>query len=423
MRRLFILFYLLANSLLGISPAVSALSPEQNNVLKSGIYYFNTDDSVNCTVYISSKLNGNDNMERAFNYFLGKGLTANQSAGIVGNMVWESGGLEPQKVQGDGNSKNPVDAGSQGWGIVQWTPANTKVPGIIKDARITGPVYELSTQLDMVWAQLTGRAGGYSETNAGKDIKSTTTLEEAVRAFQGDMNTGGKYAGFERPADEASTLPDRTDLAKQVLQKYGGGSGTVSVPSDSNGNCSASGPGQNTQFVDGFTVYSQCDPDWKDKPYGSGGTQGGCAGPNTIGTDGCGPSAMAMIITALTGKQVTPDVAAAYATSQKLYVPGAGSSWSIAPVLAKHWGLKATPIGNSIAKISATLQAGGLVIASGSGALPFTESGHYIVIRAAMEDGKWKVGDSGHDNTSSQSWAPQQLIKSMNDGSVYAISK
>jgi hypothetical protein len=357
-------------------------------------------------------LSGNGNPQIAFNFFVQKGLTLNQAAGIVGNMYLESSGVVPTKVQGGANSQNPADAGSSGWGIVQWTPANTKVPGIIKAAGINGNVYDIGTQLDMLWAQLTGKAGGYSEQKAGDDIKSTTTLSDAVRAFQGDDKIGGRFSGFERPQDESASLARRTSLAQQMLKKYGGSVDTaVTAPAGSS--CSSAGAGEDTQFIEGFRVYNQYDPRWANKPYGS----------STIAESGCGPSAMAMIITAMSTQIVTPDQTAAYAGGKGLYISGAGSSWSIAPVLAKNWGLKATLIGADVAKITATLQSGGLVIASGQGPLPFTSGGHYIVIRGVTSDGKWKIGDSGHSDTSSQSWSPQQIVSSMNDGSVYAITR
>jgi hypothetical protein len=132
---------------------------------------------------------------------------------------------------------------------------------------------------------------------------------------------------------------------------------------------------------------------------------------------------MAMIITALTGQQVTPADTTRYANTKNIYVPGAGSSWTIAPVLAKNWNLKASAIGTDQQKIAATLQAGGLVIGSGTGGLPFTSAGHYIVIRGIAEDGKWLVGDSAHKGTSTEEWDPSQLLSAMHDGSVYAITK
>ncbi len=55
--------------------------------------------------------------------------------------------------------------------------------------------------------------------------------------------------------------------------------------------------------------------------------------------------------------------------------------------------------------------------------MPFTANGHFIVIRAVTAEGKFKVGDPGHSDTSDKDWDPQQLINNMRDGSVYAITK
>lgn len=417
--RLFTLFITVAAILLfpaGGIKAVSALSDTDINSIYNDTVWYSLDNS-SCSVNVDVNLSGTDNIQKAFNFFVSEGhLTANQAAGITGNMIWESG-INPEKVQGGSISKNPADAGSNGWGIVQWTPANTKVPGIVRDAKINTPVYELSTQLEMVWDQLTGKAGGYSETQAGNDVKGTTTVEDAVRAFQGDKQIGGKYFGFERPKDEGATLTKRISLANQVLHDFGGAdAGTViAAPGDSSANgCSSSvGPGQDTKYIDGFTIYNQCDSSWANKPYGD----------STICAAGCGPSAMAMIITALTDQRVTPDETTAYANSLGLHISGQGSSWRIAPDLAAHWHLNAQLIGANVAKITATLQSGGLVIVAGQGPLPFSSGGHYLVIRAVTSDGKWKVGDSGHNNTSDQKWDPQQLVTYMNDGSAYAITK
>jgi hypothetical protein len=130
-----------------------------------------------------------------------------------------------------------------------------------------------------------------------------------------------------------------------------------------------------------------------------------------------------MIVTALTGQRVTPAETAAYAGSQGMYIPGVGSSWSVAPVIAKHYGLKAEAIGASVTKVNEALAKGGLVVAAGHGALPYTSGGHYIAIRAVTASGKWKVGDSGHRNTSDKEWDPATIMSNTGGGSVYAIYK
>jgi hypothetical protein len=160
-------------------------------------------------------------------------------------------------------------------------------------------------------------------------------------------------------------------------------------------------------------VYSQYDPAWKDLPYSS----------STIGVAGCGPSAMAMIISTLTGQKVTPVDTANYAASQGMYISGSGSSWQIGEVVAKQWGLKAEPLQKDIAQITQALQQGKLIITPGSGPKPFTSGGHFIVIRGVTPSGKFLVGDSGHKDTSDKEWDPQQIISSMRPGGIYAISK
>ena len=347
-------------------------------------------DSSLCGVNVDVDLNGNDNIQKGYNFFVKNGFSAEQSAGLIGNFRWESG-MDPTNTNSSGAH-----------GIAQWldSSGSPRRTGLTEFAQKIGQENEddLAVQLQYVLYEF--RNG---EQAAAADLKAQTTVEGA---------TGSVFYKYERAGD--STLPDRVKLAQEVFDQYrgAGADGSVGVPPGSDG-CASTGPGQDTKYLDGFTVYSQYDSAWKDKPYSS----------STIGDSGCGPSAMAMIITALTGKQVTPVETANYAASQGLYIPGAGSSWSIAPVLAAHWGLNAIPIGSNIDKITATLQSGGLVITSGQGPLPFTSGGHYLVIRGATADGKWLIGDSAHSDTSDQPWDPQQLVTSMNDGSVYAISK
>lgn len=173
------------------------------------------------------------------------------------------------------------------------------------------------------------------------------------------------------------------------------------------------GNGEATQYIDGFAIYNQTDPAWSGKPFST----------STIGKSGCGPSAMAMIVTALTGTKVLPPEVAEVAKS--MYVEGAGSSHQIGPFVAAHYGLQSTNVGANVAKITEALLAGQLVIAPGGGADPFTKGGHFIVVRGVTANGKWKVGDSKGNGaeTSQKEWDPQTLVSQMRPGGVYAISK
>jgi len=411
MRKLFSKLAMLSLVLLVVFPqSAGALSSAQKQAFDSGIYYFDTESDQNCSVDVGATLSGNDQIQQAYNYYVQQGLTPAQSAGLVGNLWWESG-LIPTKVNGGSTSDTPVPG--KAWGIAQWTGGRVTALQVFGQQNNEN-IDDLLTQLQFSWSELNG-----SEQKAGNDLKAQVTVDDAAQSV---------FTYYEAPGDK--TLPNRQARAEAVYNLYGSSAGgtTVSAPASGDG-CSSTGPGQDTQYINGFTVYSQCDPQWKDNAYGSGDTSTyGCTtASNTIGTNGCGPTAMAMIITALTGQQVTPDLTAAYATSQGLYESGVGSSWSIAPKLAAHWGLNSKPVGADVAGITAVLQNGGLVIAAGSGALPFTSGGHFIVIRGVTTDGQWQIGDPGNSSTSSQQWDPAQLVSTISaggsGGSVYAITK
>ena len=371
-----------------------AILPEQRAIYRAGQNYFDTAaySSNTCGSGLSVSLSGNDNIEKAYNYFIAKkyneqNLKPLHAAAIVGNLVQESG-VNPATVQ---------HGGGPGRGISQWT-VNERWVGLLALAKERGvDPADLGLQLDYMWIEM--NPGG-ARPKSLPALVGNTTLPKAVEDFEIIFFGAGK-----------PEMQKRITYAEQVLAKYGGSTPVADgIPSSASG---CVGGGENTNFIDGFTVYSQYDPAWKDKPYSS----------STIGKSGCGPAAMAMIITNLTGRSVNPVEAANYAASQGLYIPGVGSSWSIGTVLAKQYGLKSAFIGADVAKITVALQSGSLVLAAGAGADPFTGGGHILVIRGVTADGKWKVGDSGHSDTSDKDWDPQQLVAQMREGSVYAISK
>ncbi|MFI5240312.1 MAG: phage tail tip lysozyme [Candidatus Saccharimonadia bacterium] len=372
-------------SLLLISQIAYAATGQLQLEINYGSPYYNGSNAT-CQIGVATNLLGSDNIQKAFNFFVSKGLTPVQSAGIVGNFEAESG-------------LNPSDTNSIGaHGIAQWYQGRlTKL--IAYAASNNEPEDSLSTQLDFSWQEL-----NTSYPTVLGAVKASTTVDQAATPV---------FLVYENPGD--NSLPSRIAYGQKILQLYGGSAAaaTPTTPASPVSGCSGvSGPGQASQYISGMLIYSQYDPAWVSQPYST----------STIGDSGCGPTAMATIITALTGSSVNPVATSDYAASQNLYVPGQGSSWSIGPVLAKHWGLKATLLGNNVAAISAALQAGSLVIAAGQGPLPFTSGGHFIVIRAVTPDGKWMVADSATPADNTQEWDPQQLIVSMNGGSVYAIS-
>lgn len=355
-----------------LTGSASAITSDQQDVFSAGSNYYDIDVSSNtdCSGTVTA-LVGSDNVQKAFNYFVGKGLTPAQSAGIVGNLMQESG-VNP----------NSVSNGGQTIGIAQWEGGRDDA--LRAFAQKAGKPYtDLGVQLDYLWQELTT---GYQPALAA--VKATSSAGDAAQAFE---------LGFEHASNPV--MENRIRNANDVLATYGKGATGV-------GKGTTTGCGGGGNFATNFIEYKQCG---KDAPWANDKYDGGSGG-GTVCSGGCGPSAMAMIVTNLTGKKVTPADTSAYGMANGTAMGGGGSLWNIADVIGSHWGLKATPpLGQDIAAINKVLQAGGLVLATGRGSVPFTGDGHFIVIRALTSDGKWLTGNSANID-SSKPYDPQTVI-------------
>lgn len=340
---------------------LKALAYTNNHFYSSNDILFYDKDDKNC----NTSLVGNDNLEKIMGFLVGKDLTIEQVAGIAGNLQRESN-FDPTDV-------NPS---SGAYGIAQWLHGR-------KDALQSKANYsDLSVQLDFMWEELNG-----DESNALSKLQSTSTPEEAALSFE-------KF--YERSGDTASGIALRVKYANSIYEKY------------KNYNFSTgSGSGQclGGSFSGEFTFYSQTDPEWAGNTYLNG----------TIGDIGCGITAMAMIITALTGQSVTPDQTATIMNEE---------GGLLEYVLPEHWGLNSEEISTTVADVNETLNSGGLVIAYGIGSSPFSQRGHYIVIRAVTSDGKWQIADPSNSGNNSKEFDPNNLIESGGSAlKMWAITK
>lgn len=401
----------LARPVLAATACPTGMSQLDCDALFGGwVNWVPNDGSTNCAATLGTTLLGSDNVSKAFNYFLQKGLSPIATSGLIGNLMEESS-VVPQKVQGGSLAPTPPIDANTGWGIAQWTGVTIQQNLVASANSQNRKVDDLGFQLDFLWQQLNSNPTYYEL----PQLKAATSPAQAADIFE---------AGFERAG--SPNLSVREADAQQAFTQFGGNpvtSGGATGVTATSGGCNTVASGTNTKYVNGFTIFDQCDPQWAKNPYG---------GDNICGS-GCGPTSMAMAITNLSGHTVTPAQTAAYAMTPGSAGPGqteidptGGSKWSIAPDLATHWGLKATAIGSNVAAISATLSAGGLVVVAGTGGVPFTTGGHYIVIRAIAADGKWLLGDpdtaAGHSSTIE--WDPAAVVAAgMEAGSAYAITK
>ncbi len=180
--------------------------------------------------------NANDKV--AFEFFVGKGLTHVQAAGIVGNLDQESG-MNPSIWQ---------YGGGPGRGIAQWSAGgrwDTSYHDNVKwyAADHGASIYSLNLQLDFIWYELTDLGYGDSQ------LRAATTVDEAVAAFQDRYEICGTCDASNRIAH-----------AEAALTAFGGGSSGGGSPaadacSAAHGFCT-----ETLQCLNGHWIIRQDDP-------------------------------------------------------------------------------------------------------------------------------------------------------------------
>lgn len=151
---------------------------------------------------------GNTNNEKAYNFFLsveGGSFTPQQAAGIIGNLVIESGDrkgdIRPTVVSGVKNEGS--------FGIAQWNPskaAGYRLQELKRWSNSAGLDYRsLYAQLKFIVYEL----GKYSYLGLAK-LRKAETVEEASRVFE---------TKYERPAKGSSLK--RINVALEINNKLG----------------------------------------------------------------------------------------------------------------------------------------------------------------------------------------------------------
>jgi hypothetical protein len=141
--------------------------------------------------------------------------------------------------------------------------------------------------------------------------------------------------------------------------------------------------------------FNQLDSRWADILYGTS---------STIGEAGCGPTALAIIVSTLTGTYHDPVEIAEWAVANGYRCEGNGSYHSIIPDGARAFGLKAEGATSKDAAKIAEALADGKLVGAIMGKGHFTSSGHFIVLRGITETGKILVADPASKSRSEQEW-------------------
>jgi hypothetical protein len=151
--------------------------------------------------------------QTAFNFFVSKGLTKIQAAGVIGNLMQESS-VNPAAVE---------FGGGPGRGIAQWsvggrwdTSHNDNVTWYASTHGLSRSA--LNTQLGFIWYELTTFSGyGLSA------LRAATTVTQAVTAFQDKYEICGTCDSSRR-----------ITYAQQALSAYGSSGGNTGASCYSN---------------------------------------------------------------------------------------------------------------------------------------------------------------------------------------------
>jgi len=150
-----------------------------------------------------------------------------------------------------------------------------------------------------------------------------------------------------------------------------------------------------TDVATPVVYYNQFDRRWCNHLYGKSGT---------IGEEGCGPTAVAIVVASLINNRIDPVDVAKWSAGNGHRCEGNGSYHSLIPAACAHYGLEVEGIGLDKKALVTALQDGKLVIALMSKG-HFTNGGHFIVLRGMTESGEVLVADPASTYRSNQTWA------------------
>lgn len=131
-------------------------------------------------------------------------------------------------------------------------------------------------------------------------------------------------------------------------------------------------------------------------------------GDSNIAISGCGPTALSMVITGLTGdNSITPYVVAKFSEENGYYLKDTGTSWYLMTEGVKKLGINGKEISLSKGVIFQALKKGHPIICSMRKG-DFTTTGHFIVL-AGIKDEKIIVNDPNSKARSNLLWDYERL--------------
>lgn len=166
-----------------------------------------------------------------------------------------------------------------------------------------------------------------------------------------------------------------------------------------------------------LNYYNQGDPRWADTLYGP---------TDPMKSHGCGPTAVAMVVSSFTGQNVTPVDIAQWASESGYCSPGEGSKHQLIPDALTHYGLTVSSLPDrSVESVLNAIKNGQIVVALMNKG-HFTNGGHFLLLTQVTEDGQIRIADPADWNNSTMAWDPQLILdevrkKADGGGPLWAI--
>ena len=143
----------------------------------------------------------------------------------------------------------------------------------------------------------------------------------------------------------------------------------------------------------------QTDPQYRNAPYAGA----------TVGEAGCGPTSLAMVYIALTGKTDKDPAAMAAFSEAGGYVEGGLTAWRLMTDGAAELGLSSHEVPADAGRLAAELAEGHPVICSVRPG-DFTDTGHFLVVAGVADNGELVIHDPNSPANSARTWDAERVL-------------
>lgn len=265
----------------------------------------------------------------------------------------------------------------------------------------------------VLWTMLTlGCASAVAAQEPSSEVGQTTQVEQTTTEEAVHITTEEETettTAHEKVTEQKATKKTTKKVTKKKAEKKKKGSKDRKKKKDSSKiipkvyNDTRIEMKDQKETINGFIYFNQADEAWNQNGY-------------HIHQSGCGPTAMAVCISSLTEKWVTPLDTAIWAFDNGYYNVS-GAVHEMIPALAKEYQLNCTGLGTDIKNIRKALKAKHPVVAL-MGPGYFTKKGHFIVLVGIDDKDQVTVADVGSRKRSEYKYPLTDVVKQTKEASA-----